>query len=221
MANEIQFWLTHGNGAERLRLPVNPELISVMSSHGYEDVSVNKLGEYTIIGDPRLREYTLSSFFPRDYNPSYCEYSNFPAPWDAVATIERWKSSGKPSRLTIAGTPINEAVTIRTFNYDPERGGAPGDIYFELTLKQFAFVEFERKVSLTTAVSGIQTVNKRADTRTTPTKYTVRTGDTLSKIAKRLLNDSAKWTAIYDRNKKVIGPNPNLIIPGQVLEIPA
>jgi nucleoid-associated protein YgaU len=50
--------------------------------------------------------------------------------------------------------------------------------------------------------------------------YTVRRGDSLSKIAKALLGDAKKWRLIYDVNKDVVGSNPDLIKPGQVLKIP-
>ncbi len=50
--------------------------------------------------------------------------------------------------------------------------------------------------------------------------YTVRKGDSLSKIAKSLLGDARKWRDIYEANKDVVGSNPDLIQPGQVLKIP-
>ncbi len=50
-------------------------------------------------------------------------------------------------------------------------------------------------------------------------KYTVKSGDTLSGIAQKILGDASLWPKIYDDNKDVIGKNPNLIFPGQVLII--
>jgi len=50
--------------------------------------------------------------------------------------------------------------------------------------------------------------------------YTVRPGDSLSKIAKALMGDAKKWRVLYDANKDVVGGNPDLIQPGQVLKIP-
>ena len=50
--------------------------------------------------------------------------------------------------------------------------------------------------------------------------YTVRPGDSLSKIAKSLLGDAKKWRVLYDANTDVVGSNPDLIHPGQVLKIP-
>ena len=49
--------------------------------------------------------------------------------------------------------------------------------------------------------------------------YTVRPGDTLSGIAARL-HVAGGWPALYERNRAVIGPDPDLIRPGQVLRLP-
>ncbi len=58
--------------------------------------------------------------------------------------------------------------------------------------------------------------------RVTPgSTYTVQSGDTLWDIAKRAYNDPEDWDTIYDANKHVIGNDPNLIKPGQVLQIPS
>jgi hypothetical protein len=48
--------------------------------------------------------------------------------------------------------------------------------------------------------------------------YTVKSGDTLSKIAKaqRILGG---WQALYQANRAVVGGDPNLILPGQVLDL--
>ena len=50
--------------------------------------------------------------------------------------------------------------------------------------------------------------------------YTVQPGDTLWDIAQRAYADPEDWDTIYDANKQVIGNDPNLIKPGQVLHIP-
>ena len=52
------------------------------------------------------------------------------------------------------------------------------------------------------------------------TQYTVQPGDSLFAIAQQTYGDGNLWPKIYEVNKQVIGPNPNLIHPGQVLTIP-
>ena len=50
-------------------------------------------------------------------------------------------------------------------------------------------------------------------------EYTVKTGDSLSKIAKQIYGDAQKWNIIYESNKDTI-ENPDLIHPGQKIKIP-
>jgi nucleoid-associated protein YgaU len=50
--------------------------------------------------------------------------------------------------------------------------------------------------------------------------YTVKAGDTLSKIAKELLGDAKAYMDIFNANKDQL-TDPDKIKPGQVLKIPA
>ena len=50
--------------------------------------------------------------------------------------------------------------------------------------------------------------------------YTVVSGDTLWAIAKKELGAGTRWPELYDKNRAVIGDNPDRIKPGQVLAIP-
>ena len=54
----------------------------------------------------------------------------------------------------------------------------------------------------------------------TPRTYTVRKGDSLSKIAKAVYGDARKWKRIHEANEAQIA-DADLIHPGQVLTIPA
>ncbi len=53
-------------------------------------------------------------------------------------------------------------------------------------------------------------------------EHTVVAGDSLSAIAGSYYGSATKekWMAIYEANKEIIGDNPSLIRPGQVLKIP-
>ncbi len=71
-------------------------------------------------------------------------------------------------------------------------------------------------------------VNNNAGANTNPLQnntitedtYTVKSGDSLSKIAKQYYGDAQQWKKIYEANKDVIGSNPDLIHPGQTYRIP-
>ncbi len=49
--------------------------------------------------------------------------------------------------------------------------------------------------------------------------YTVKKGDSLSKIAKSVYGDAKQWRKIHEANRDIID-NPDLIYPGQVLKLP-
>jgi nucleoid-associated protein YgaU len=57
----------------------------------------------------------------------------------------------------------------------------------------------------------------RTDLKSGAACYVVRSGDNLSKIASSF---GATVQAVYESNRTTIGPNPNLIYPGQKLYIP-
>ena len=52
--------------------------------------------------------------------------------------------------------------------------------------------------------------------------YTVKAGDTLSSIAKKVYGDDSSFTYmdIYEANKGLIGNDPDQIKPGMTLRIP-
>lgn len=58
-----------------------------------------------------------------------------------------------------------------------------------------------------------------AEAQAAPKIYVVKSGDSLSKIAKELLGDAARWPEIFELNKDKIS-DPNLIYVGQELRLP-
>ncbi|KAA3620242.1 MAG: LysM peptidoglycan-binding domain-containing protein [Calditrichaeota bacterium] len=55
-----------------------------------------------------------------------------------------------------------------------------------------------------------------------PSEYLVKKGDFLYKIAgnEDVFGDPTKWTQLYEQNKNVVGDDPNMIYPYQVLKLP-
>lgn len=88
---------------------------------------------------------------------------------------------------------------------------------------------FDRKEKPKADFSNVQSGSStRPDTTREPatgaqpaaTTYTVKSGDTLSAIARREYGDAGAWRRIYEANRDQID-NPDLIHPGQELKIPA
>lgn len=49
--------------------------------------------------------------------------------------------------------------------------------------------------------------------------YTIKSGDSLSKIAKVYYRDAMKYPVLFEANREII-KNPDLIYPGQVIRVP-
>ena len=88
----------------------------------------------------------------------------------------------------------------------------------------------EKVVLLAGNVKGVAKVNdagltvKPAPVAEAPpepefTFYTIVSGDSLSKIAKKYYGDAMKWKTLFEENKEII-QNPDLIYPGQVIRVP-
>jgi len=65
------------------------------------------------------------------------------------------------------------------------------------------------------SAAAASAVNAKAEPRT----YTVKSGDTLSKIAKQELGNGSDYMKIFEANRDQL-TNPDLIKPGQVLRLP-
>jgi nucleoid-associated protein YgaU len=68
-------------------------------------------------------------------------------------------------------------------------------------------------------VADIKATGAAAPHTSGETTYTVKAGDTLSKIAKEKLGDANAYTQIFNANRDQLS-DPNAIKPGQVLKIP-
>ena len=67
---------------------------------------------------------------------------------------------------------------------------------------------------------GNANVNRPVQQPSAPSRdYTIKSGDSLSKIAKEFYGNAADWQKIYQANKDTI-KDPNLIFPGQKIKIP-
>ena len=84
--------------------------------------------------------------------------------------------------------------------------------------------ELREKVILVLGnVQGVATVEDHLTVKEPPKPeakfYEVKSGDSLSKIAKEFYGDMMKYEAIFEANKPML-KDPNKIYPGQVLRIP-
>lgn len=200
--------------------PVNPEEVKISRGKGFETVNILSFGEFDFPTGEKVKDIAFSSFFPLVYDSGFCNYKNIPEPLEAMQLLTKMTASNKPVRLILTDTPVNVLVLIAAHD-STFRGGEPGDIYFDLTARTWRKPKIHAKAGADSSKNEGGTKTSRPDTKKTPKTYTVKSGDSLSKIAKLELGDSSKWQAIYNLNKAIIGPNANLIKPGQKLVLPS
>lgn len=199
--------------------PVLPEKVVVSYGSKNDSVQVCGVGEVTILQDSSAVTIQFSSCFPKKYFSGY-RVKQPPNPQKAMKQILSMKESKKPVRFSITGMKLSMYCTIESFEIQ-EQGGDPETIYYTLKLKEYRSVKVRKiKVDVSTKKATISSSEERTDNTQTGQTYTVVSGDCLWNIAKKFYGEGAKYTIIYDANREVIGGNPNLIYPGQVLTIP-
>ncbi|MBY7736871.1 LysM peptidoglycan-binding domain-containing protein [Paenibacillus polymyxa] len=210
----MEFSLTDGKG-NKFQFPVNPEEVTISRQKGFDTTTILSYGEFDFPQGEKVKEISFSSFFPKEYNPAYCTYEDIPDPQEAMNTLNGFLLSKSPLRFIITETAVNVPVIVASHN-STFRGGEYGDVNFDLSLRTWSEMKVAKKAG---TGSKSATVNKkpRTDMKEKKKTYTVKSGDSLSKIAKLELGDSSQWSRIYQLNKKTIGKNPNAIKPGQKL----
>ena len=147
--------------------------------------------------------------------------------------FESLKSSRKPFQFIVCRSlpgsrklfGTNLKVTLEDYRLTEDAGNG-SDVSVKMRLKQWRDYG-TRTVNITVTASkpkaavepGRSPAGSPAPSRAT--SYTVVKGDCLWNIAKKFYGSGSKYSIIYNANRSVIGGNPNLIYPGQVLTIPA
>lgn len=218
--NLVDIFLIDPEGPE-LRIPVNPTEITIRREKEMDTVSIVNIGEVDFGTGYKRPEISFSSFFPRDYDSSYCQYIDIPDPQEAMQQLTKWTMSKKPIRLMITTTEVNVLILL-TAHTSYFRGGEPGDVYFDIVCRPWREIKvWTTEEDAPTGIPGIPPAQQRPDTKPVPSTLEIKPGDSLWAIAKAQLGDGSKWKDIYEANKDAIGPNPDMINPGTQLVMPA
>jgi hypothetical protein len=119
---------------------------------------------------------------------------------------------GSPLAGPNTGPNAQAALVTAIFWIETVDGLAGGPELHQLQYTQTVLLNFNRLSWPHITVATLQ--------RSRP--YSVKQGDALSSIALQVYGNGAEpfWRTIYDANVAVIGPDPNVIAPGQQLNIP-
>lgn len=219
MTSDYQFWLTANSNKQKIKLPVNPTKISVKRGAGSESMDLAELGGITILkGRPPL-EFSFSSIFPSEKFPGV-KVKKLTAPKTLIGRIGSWIENKRIIHFVVTACNIDIYVTIENFTYS-ESGGDVGTYEYSLTLKEYREIRTRQvKVDPNTKTATVSKREARVDNSSKPKTYTVVYGDCLWNLAKKFYGSGSLYTKIYEANKSLIGPNPNILYVGWILSIP-
>lgn len=189
-----------------LRLPVVEPNYSIEEVHDNKEEQVVGFGGVNLIGKKALKTFTYNSFYPKNYDSSYCLFSNLLNPTVFVNKILSKKNGKNVCRLRIPHLKINSLYSIEGFSYREDDG--TGDIYYAIQMKEYRLptvntAEYSYELNNQDFVKEVKTVENQY--------YTVKEGDKIVELA-RTFNMSTK--VLYDDNADVIGSNPTILTPG-------
>ncbi|MFK7809235.1 MAG: peptidoglycan-binding protein LysM [Saprospiraceae bacterium] len=114
---------------------------------------------------------------------------------------------------------VIDSMGLKVKNLDIDFDGETATVHGEVANQ----TNREKVVLALGNVGGVSNVDDRLTVKKESKKqaefYTVKRGDSLSKIAKALYGDPMKYKKIFEANKPML-KDPNLIYPGQTLRIP-
>jgi LysM repeat protein len=217
-------------------LPVTPEKIQVKISGNNKTYTLVNEGQINVLKKAKLTEIEFECSIPQVRHPYAVYKGGFTGAKYFLNYFEKCKTGKKkvqfivcrrlPSGKSLFNTNIKVSVEDYTITDDVGEGF---DLTVKLKLKQWRSYgtqtvtiqqpATETKTATATTETARETENSPAPASTTT--YTVKSGDCLWNIAKKFYGSGAQYTKIYEQNKGVVGSNPNLIYPGQVLTIPS
>jgi len=213
----MDFYLTAPDGS-RIHFPANPERITCQTGNRILTFDVIELGDISL---PRGRvptRFSFEGFFPGEARRNDPMVKSWRSPKELAGILSLWRNEGTKLRLLVTETPINHDVYFDgDGSFEHEWRGGHGDCWYSLRFVEARELAIRAEGEMApVVVAGVQ---QTRPTPPAPKTYTVKSGDTLWAIAKQTLGDGGRWREIYNNNVDVIGKDPNLIRPGQVLRI--
>ena len=216
-------------------LPVTPSKIDMKIKGQNKTMTLINEAQINILKTPGLTDISFKAMLPAFKYP-FAEYGGeFVEPKYYLKKLEELQTAKKPFQFIVTrNSPVGKAffhtnMSVSLESYDISEDVKEGfDIYVNIKLKQYksygaktvVVTQTTTTATTTTATATTYTPRPAENPPATGTSYTVKTGDCLWNIAKQFYGNGAMYMTIYNANKGIIGDDPNLIKPGQVLYIP-
>lgn len=214
-------------------LPVAPSKLQVKINNANETAVLINEGEINILRKAGLTDIEFECLIPQGEYPFAAYKSGFKGADYFLDYFESLKTGKKPFQFIVCRSSpsgkqffdTNMKVSMEDYKIteDAKNGF---DLKVKIMLKQWRSYG-TKTVNISFDMEKPKAkVEPQREATTSPAppaaqSYTVVKGDCLWNIAKKFYGNGAKYSVIYQANQGVVGGNPNLIYPGQVLTIPA
>lgn len=208
----------------KILLPVTPGKLNVKINGNNKSIMLINEGEINILKKAKLTEVSFDVLLPNVKYPFAVYKSGFQDAKYFLGEIEKLKKSQKPFQFIVtrelpSGKLLFDTnLKVALEDYQIKEDAKDGfDVTVTINLKQY-----KNYGTKTCKVNGDKVTKKQErPTENAPNEKncTIKKGDTLWNIAKKLYGDGEKYKLIYEANKDKI-KNPNLVREGQKLIIP-
>ena len=216
----------------KVLLPVEPSKLQVKINNANKTYTLINESEINVLKTPKLTDIEFEVLLP-NVEYGFAKYKDgFQKAQYFLDKLEKLKVNQRKFQFIVTRELPNGDVLFNTNmrvtleSYTIKEEAKQGfDVTVSIKLKQYnsyGTKKYKIKSDSSSAKKKVTATREResGDNEPAVKTYTVKKGDCLWKIAAKFLGSGAKWREIYDINKSVIGGNPNLIYPGQVLSIP-
>ncbi len=193
----VDIYIREKNGKREIRIPLLPEKILFTGGEAeFVTYDIMDRGPVAIPTGVGLKGLSWESDFPgegRQDDPSI--RGEWKAPKYYHNILEDWKASNAKLNVLVVGYPFNFDVYLS--KYESEAYGGVGDLAYQIELQE------ARDITIKTTKN---TSDNKKRPSTSGTSYTIKSGDSLWKIAamSKHYGDGTKWKKIYNANKAVI-----------------
>ena len=206
-------------------LPVAPPAISTKINGKNKVMNLANGGEINLIQGAGLTEVSFSFLLPAKQYPFAVYENGFKKPIFYLKKLISLKNSLSPFKLIIIRNNFyssSMSVTLESFSILEDKDKNDCDVVVNISLKEYRYPTI-KKIKVKPI---IYTQKTRPSDKATPKIYTVKKGDCLWEISRRILGDGQQFKKIYLANKIMIDKrNENTgypiytIYPGQRLKI--
>lgn len=195
---------------QELTMPVTPSSYPMGHGRAVERLDMAVTGQIALPGLKGLFQEVLEVMLPaRDY--PFCTAGAVTNPKYYLELLSLWSDEANVCRYIVSGTGINAPVLLGPLEYGEQDGS--NDVYLKIPLYEYRYLD-EVLVEQTQNNSRPTENNEQ---KATADSYTVKKGDTLWDISRRIYGDSCLAYKLATANGI---KNPDLIFPDQVLTLP-